>query len=120
MNARYHVEGFFAARVGDDVAEKFRELLARDPSIWAKGVLPELRAACWWIRNARWSGRQAVGEELARVFECLELAHMAGLRSRDVESLLLCLMSRCVCDGCDLTNGERFVFATVREVPPSH
>lgn len=107
-DAVYHVDGFFAARVGDDLAGRFREVLERDASVWVKGVLPELRSACWWIRNSRWSGRPVVTEDLARVFECLDLAHMAGLRSRDVQSLLHCLMARCVCDNCDLSNGRRF------------
>ncbi len=113
----YHLEGYLADRVGVKLATELRQRVSGSPAAWVELALPVLRENMWWIRNRRWSGRSSTQGEIGRFFDCMELAAWAGIAGRDMEALLRCLMARCVCDGCDLSSGERWLPGGIRSGP---
>ncbi len=113
----YHFDGYLADRVGADLATELVQFVRGNPAAWVDLVLPVLRENMWWIRNRRWSGRSSTQGEIGRFFDCMELAAWAGIAARDMEMLLRCLMARCVCDGCDLSSGQRWLAGGIRAGP---
>lgn len=90
-----------ACRVGDHLREHPEERLR---------LVRELREAYWWVRNRRWS--DAKPEKIAAfertILENVSLLELGGVAPRDIVMMAQCMQSRCVCDGCDVYDGQRF------------
>ena len=105
----------FARTYGQELCDALVARLRSEPSM-RRLLIREMRAAWWWLRNDRWTQHAHTMEKVSRVLEIDELLQLAGVRALDLHQLADCLSHGCVCDGCDLWDGQRFVDCYTLEV----
>lgn len=90
-------------------AELFAELVARvqREAAFRRGLVEEMRPFAWQVRNARLLSVGAVIEAAETLLHFFDLLEAAGISEDLLRRLVSCLLDGCVCEGCDLYDGQR-------------